>query len=264
MTGMAAGMALCGLRPITYTITSFNTFRCIEQIKIDICYHNLPVIIVGVGSGLSYAELGATHHSLEDIAMLRVLPNITIICPGDVIEVRLALRAALRHEGPAYIRLGKKNEPVVHHTEPSFEIGKGMTICEGEDICILSTGNILSIALGAATELQEKGVSAQVVNMHTVKPLDTDILVKIFDTFSVVAALEEHSIIGGFSSSVAEWIADQPPLRGRLLRIGINDEFIHGCGRQEKARRALGLTSKEITIKVLNLLQNGTSESSAT
>src|SRR2546430_5284860 len=113
MMGMAAGMALSGMRPITYTITPFTTTRCFEQIRVDVCYHNVPVIIVGVGGGLSYASLGATHHSCEDIALLRMLPNMTVICPGDAIEVRGALRAALRHDGPVYIRLGKKGEPIV-------------------------------------------------------------------------------------------------------------------------------------------------------
>ena len=124
MTGVAAGLALCGLRPITYTITPFNTTRCLEQIRVDICYQNLPVIIVGVGSGLSYAGLGATHNSCEDIAFMRALPNMTVICPGDIWEVRLSLRAALAHDGPVYIRLGKKNEPVVHQQAPDFTIGR--------------------------------------------------------------------------------------------------------------------------------------------
>ena len=123
MTGVAAGLAFSGLRPVTYTITPFNTTRCFEQIRLDVCYPNLPVIIVGTGSGLSYSELGSTHHSMEDIAILRTLPNMHVLCPADPVEVRLALQDALRLARPTYIRIGKKGEPVIHKTIPSFEIG---------------------------------------------------------------------------------------------------------------------------------------------
>ncbi|MCK4431696.1 MAG: transketolase, partial [Candidatus Aminicenantes bacterium] len=251
MTGVAAGMAMCGLRPITYTITTFNTYRCLEQIRLDVCYHNLPVIIVGVGAGLSYAGLGATHQSLEDITMLRMLPNMTVICPSDAVEVRLALRAAVKHEGPVYIRLGKKNEPIVHKQEPLFEIGKGIIIQDGSDICILSTGNMLPVVIDAALHLQRYGVSARVVSMHTVKPLDADLLEEVFTDFDIVVTIEEHSLIGGFGSSIAEWVVDRQQLKGRLCRIGIADKFLHGCGDQENARNMTGLTSDQISEKIL-------------
>ena len=130
MTGMAAGMALCGLRPVTYTITAFNTARVLEQIRLDVCYQNLPVIIVGVGGGLSYASLNATHHALEDIAFLRVLPNMTVICPGDAWEVRAAIKAAIKINGPVYIRMGKKGEPLVHKSLPNLKIGEGLLVKE--------------------------------------------------------------------------------------------------------------------------------------
>jgi len=251
MTGMAAGMAMCGLCPITYTITTFNTYRCLEQIRLDICYHNLPVTIVGVGAGLSYAGLGGTHQSLEDITMLRMLPNMTVICPGDAMEVRLALRAAVKHGGPVYIRLGKKNEPRVHKQEPVFKIGKGIIVQEGSEVCVLSTGNMLPVVLDAALNLQKYGISARVVSMHTVKPLDTDLLKDVFANFEIIATVEEHSLQGGFGSSIAEWIVDHQPLKGRLCRIGIADEFLHGCGSQENARNMTGLTPKQISETIL-------------
>ncbi|NNN20349.1 MAG: transketolase, partial [Acidimicrobiaceae bacterium] len=143
LTTVAAGMASCGLRPFTYSITPFITTRCLEQIRVDICYHELPVIIVGTGSGLAYNSLGATHHSCEDIGFLRLLPYMTVICPGDPTEVRLAARAALAHPGPVYIRLGKKGEPDVHQDPPSFEIGRGIVLRDGSDICLISTSNML-------------------------------------------------------------------------------------------------------------------------
>jgi len=255
MISMASGMALCGLRPIAYTITPFITTRCLEQIRIDICYHNVPVIIVGVGSGLSYASLGATHHSCEDIGLLRMLPNMTIVCPGDKWEVRLALRAALQYEMPVYIRLGKKGEPVVYDQAPDFVIGKGIVVRGGHGICLLSTGNMLPVALQAANELSQKGVSAQVVSMHTVKPLDEELMAAVFSGFNVVSSVEEHSLLGGLGGSVAEWLADQPPQKARLLRIGTADRFLRCSGGQDYARKYFGLTPEVIADKIWQMYQ---------
>ncbi|HEX8136017.1 MAG TPA: transketolase C-terminal domain-containing protein [Pyrinomonadaceae bacterium] len=254
MMSMAAGMAFSGLRPVAYTITPFITTRCLEQIRVDVCYHNVPVTIVGVGGGLSYASLGATHHSCEDIAFLRVLPHMTVICPGDALEVGQALRAAINHDGPVYIRLGKKGEPVVHQQVPEFTIGKAIILREGSDVCLLSTGNLLPTAMRAAEELESGGVSAQVVSFHTVKPLDEALLAEAFSKFTVVATLEEHSLLGGFGGSVAEWMADQlRPPRARLCRIGTADEFLHEAGGQAYAREYFGLTPESIARKVLDM-----------
>ena len=252
MTTMAAGMALCGLRPATYTIASFVTVRCLEQIRIDVCYHNLPVIIVGVGAGLSYAELGATHHSCEDIAMMRVLPNMTVICPGDAVEVRLALAAAFKHGGPVYIRLGKKNEPIIHKDEPVFQIGKGIIMRAGSrEVCLLGTGNVMPVVLEAANLLATHGIETQVVSMHTVKPLDEDLLEKVFSQFKIVATVEEHSLIGGFGGSVAEWLSGQRSRKADLLRIGVKDEFIHRAGKQKIARQSVGIDAGFISKEIL-------------
>ena len=256
MTSMAAGMALCGLRPVTYTIASFVTVRCLEQIRIDVCYHNLPVIIVGVGAGLSYSELGATHHSCEDIAMMRVLPNMTVVCPGDAVEVRLALAAAFKQGGPVYIRLGKKNEPIIHKDEPDFQIGKGLIVREGhKEVCLVSTGNVLPVVLETANILAMQGVDAQVVSMHTVKPLDEGLLKNIFSKFKIVATVEEHSLIGGLGGSVAEWLSDQRSKKADLLRFGVKDEFIHGAGKQKAARHALGIDAEFISSEIQRILK---------
>jgi transketolase len=245
MIGVGAGMAACGLRPIAYTITPFITTRVMEQIRVDVCYHNVPVIIVGVGGGLSYASLGGTHHSCEDIGMLRLLPHMTVICPGDPVEVRLALRAATKHDGPVYMRLGKKGEPVIHKSDPQFTIGKGIVVREGRDVCLLSTGNMLPEAVTAADEL-----GAQLVSFHTVKPLDETLLADAFARFKLVATIEEHSVLGGLGGSVAEWLSDRPPQKARLLRIGTPDTFLHEAGEQEYAREVFGLTGKQIAEKI--------------
>jgi len=253
MTSMAAGMAMCGLRPITYTITAFNTLRCLEQIRLDICFQKMPVIIVGVGGGLLYASLNASHQALEDIACLRVLPNMTVLCPGDAWEVRAAIHAALNVNGPVYIRLAKKNEPLVHERMPDFEIGKGIIIKSGTDICILNTGNTLPLAMKAAAELSESGISIQVVSMHTVKPLDKDLLKVVFSSFPHVVTIEEHSLLGGFGGSVSEWLTDQSPQKARLTRIGTMDTFMYEGGDHEHARKFFGINQEQIVKKIFNL-----------
>lgn len=255
MTSMAAGMALSGLQPVTYTIASFNTSRCYEQIKIDICYHNLPVVVVGVGAGLSYAGLGATHHSFEDISILRTLPGMTVVCPADTIEVKLCIQEALKLKKPVYIRLGKKNEPIVHPKEPEFKIGKGIIVRKGKDVCLLGCGNILPVVCDAAKELEKHGIKPMVVSMHTVKPLDTQLLTKIFSTFSMVCSIEEHSLIGGFGSAVAEWGVDHSFSGANFLRFGIKDSFLHQTGNQENARKMTGLTAGNIVASILKKLK---------
>ncbi len=255
MTSMAAGMAMSGLLPVTYTIAPFNTSRCYEQIKIDICYHDLPVVIVGVGAGLSYAGLGATHHSFEDIAIMRVLPNMHIMCPCDAVEVRLCLRQALALKKPVYIRLGKKNEPVIHETDPDLKVGKGIVVRKGTSVCLMACGNIMPVALSAADLLGRHGINPQVVSMHTVKPLDTEMLEHVFADFDTVCTIEEHSIVGGFGSAVAEWAVDNSVMPARrFLRFAIQDHFTHRSGSQENARKINRLTSQDIADRVLDSL----------
>lgn len=253
MIGVGAGMALCGLRPVAYTITPFVTARCYEQIKIDVCYHNLPVIIVGVGAGLSYAELLSTHHSCDDIALLRILPNMTVICPSDSHEVRAALRAAVRHDGPVYIRLGKKNEPLIHEQEPDFRIGKGIVIREGKDVCLLSTGNLMPITLESSRILDEAGISAKVVSFHTVKPIDEELLADAFNNCDVVVTIEEHGLLGGLGSSIAEWLVNRPAERADLLQIGIDDIFFYEAGKQDDARKVVNITPESIAQRTRQL-----------
>ncbi len=251
MMGMAAGMAMSGLRPVVYTIVPFVTTRCLEQIRVDVCYHHAPVVIVGVGGGLCYAGLGATHHSCEDIAFLRMLPGMTVVCPGDPVEVRLALRAALEHDGPVYLRLGKKGEPTVHAQTPAFHIGRGIVLREGDDVALVSTGNMLPTACEVADRLRQSGLSSTVVSLHTVKPLDEPLLAELFERLPLVVTLEEHSVLGGLGGTVAEWAADSGAGGGRLLRIGTPDRFLHEAGDQSFARSRLGLDAGTIARRVL-------------
>lgn len=251
MMSMAAGLALSGMRPIVYTITPFVTARCYEQIKVDVAFHKLPVIIAGVGSGLSYAELGVTHHSCDDIALLRNLPDMTILCPGDSFEVRAALKAAVSYNSPVYLRLGKKGEPLVHKDIPSFEIGKGIILKEGSDICIFSTGNMLPVAMDVAKQLEIESLSVAVVSMHTVKPLDKDILDRAFYEKKLIVTLEEHNITGGLGSGILECCIEKGHDMKKLLIIGIGDMFFKKAGKQHYARSYYNLDRESIVKRVL-------------
>jgi transketolase len=255
MMGVAAGMAMNGLRPVAYTITPFVTTRCLEQIRTDVCYHDVPVTIVAVGAGLSYAGLGPTHHACEDIAFLRSLPNMVVVCPGDAHEVRGALCAAMRQRRPVYIRLGKKGEPLVHAGAiADFEIGRAITISEGCDVGLLSTGTMLPETVNAARSLKQSGISAEVVSFHTVKPLDEPRLRDAFGRFRLVATIEEHSLIGGFGAAVAEWLIDTGTKPANLLRFGTPDAFFKKSGEQEYAREMLGLTGRQIAERIVHAL----------
>jgi transketolase len=250
MMGVAAGMALSGLRPFVYTITPFTTTRCFEQIRVDVCYHHVPVVIVGTGSGLSYAELGPTHHSLEDMAILRTLPGMRVMAPCDSSELRQALHAVLKDDSPTYIRIGKKGEPDIHKSLPDLHLGKALVILPGRDIALLCAGNMMAETLKTAELLAASGVSAEVVSFHTVKPLDTDYLQHAARRFKMLVTVEEHSRIGGFGGAVAEWRLDQ--LNNVVqLSFGTADEFMHEVGSQAYARKKYGLTADNISAAIL-------------
>lgn len=250
MMGVAAGMAMSGMRPVVYTIVPFVTTRCLEQIRIDVCYHAQPVTIVGVGGGLSYASLGSTHHACEDVGLLRLLPGMTIVCPGDAAEVRVGLRAALQHDGPVYLRLGKKGEPRVHEQDPPLEIGRSLPVRSGNDVALLAVGHVLPLALGAADILAERGISARVDSFHTVKPLDEECLADVFAHYRLVSVIEEHSVIGGAASAVAEWLARRSGTSARFLPFGVDDRFLHRTGSVAYLRHLVGLEPDVIAAKV--------------
>lgn len=257
MMGVAAGMAMSGLRPIAYTITPFITTRCLEQIRVDVCYQDAPVMIVAVGAGMSYAGLGPTHHACEDISFMRSLPNMNVVCPADAWEVRAAMRAALLQDKPTYIRMGKKGEPKIHSDIPTdFQIGKALTIEEGQDVCLLSTGNMLPEVIEAAHLLRAKGRSVRVVSFHTVKPLDVPCLEEVFSSFKLVATVEEHSLIGGLGAAVAEWIVDNEVRPQKFLRFGTEDAFFRLSGEQEYAREMLGIDAVSIAKRINHSLES--------
>jgi transketolase len=258
MVGLAAGLAMSGYRPVCYTIAPFVTYRCIEQIRVDLCYHNVPVTIVGTGSGLSYASLGATHHSCEEMGMLRLLPGMTVLAPADSLEVQVCLEAVMRTNAPAYLRIGKKGEPRVHARPPVYRIGEAIPLREGRDVFLIAAGTILPVALAAADALVSTGLSVGVASMPSVKPLDVALLRRVFSDCRIVGTVEEHSILGGLGGAVAEWLSEQTAPLGRLIRFGTADEFLHQTGEQDEARTHFGLTPERMAARVLAGLEVST------
>lgn len=255
MIGVAAGLAMSGLRPVCYTIAPFITYRCMEQIRVDVCYHNVPVTIVGTGAGLAYASLGGTHHSCEDIGMLRLLPGLVVAAPGDAHEVRGCLRAVLAQNQPAYMRIGKKGEALVHAAVPEVTLGRALVMNPPADITLISTGNMLPVAKEAAALLSSKGIACGLASMPTVKPIDTNFLQQAFSTSRIVATLEEHSILGGLGGTVAEWQSEQVARGARLIRFGSADAFYHETGEQEDAHEHFGLIPEKICTRLIESLK---------
>ena len=233
MTSIAAGIALNNLRPIIYTITPFATLRCLEQIKIGAAYHKAPVIIIGTGSGLSYSELGATHHSLDDISILRSIPDIQILAPCDSFELRAFLNQALESDCPTYIRIGKKGEPILTKNSENPKIGKANILSEGNENLIMGIGPILDEAIKAKMESKDRGQKTSIVSMGSVKPLDTNFLKRVVKKpFKRWIILEEHSIIGGLGSSIIEWKEQNNINTPEIIFLGAPDKFIHNLGNQ--------------------------------
>lgn len=224
MMGIAAGLATTGKVPFASTFAMFAAGRAFEQVRNSIGYPHLNVKIGATHAGISVGEDGASHQCNEDIALMRTIPGMTIVVPADDIEAREAVRAAYETDGPFYLRFGRLAVPVINdRPDYHFELGKGNIVREGTDLALIACGLEVGEALQAAARLEEDGISARVINMHTIKPLDRDLLIRSAADCGRVVTVEEHSIIGGLGSAVAETLAEAYP--ARLLRIGIRDRF---------------------------------------
>lgn len=252
MLGVAAGMASCGKIPFAYTIGAFLAYRAFEFIRNDICLQKQNVKIVGTGVGQVYSALGPTHHSTEDMGGLRALPNLTIISPASPLEVRKATIAAYEYEGPVYLRLGTNKEAEIYDEDYSFKIGKGVTIREGEDVTLISTGSMVKDILEVADLLKKDGVQARVINIHTIKPIDREIILQAVEETGRIVVAEDHNIIGGLGSAVAEVIAESG--RGVCFkRFGLND-FSKGYGTYAQVKEMNGIDVGRIYREVKLLL----------
>lgn len=255
MASIAAGLALSGKIPFIFTIAPFVTMRCLEQIRVDICYHCLPVKIIGAGGGFVYGAQGTTHHAIEDVGVLRSIPNIMIICPADPLETTKAVKASMDLKRPVYIRLGRNNEPVVTKGVSEFTVGKANVVKSGSDITVISTGFVLPNIIEAAKVLEKEGIGVRVVNMHTVKPIDKEMILKCARETRGILTVEEHNIIGGLGSAVAEILAENHKNAIPFIRLGIKDSFIsiHAGYKDIQKEMRLDRDSIVSSIKVLML-----------
>ena len=253
MTGVAAGMALEGKKVFTYSIGNFPTLRCLEQIRNDCAYHNANVNVICVGGGYVYGSLGMSHHATEDIAILRALPGVAVICPGDPIEAELAVRRIVDTCGTCYLRLGRGGEKRVNHVIETFTIGKAYKLRESGNkskrIAIFSTGAILEETCKACDMLEELGFAVEQYSFPTVKPIDRNVIVDCAKKFEHIFTIEEHNIIGGFGSAVAE-IVSELGTSTKLHKIGINDFYCIEVGSQQYLREQVGINAEGITKKV--------------
>jgi transketolase len=254
MTGLAAGMALSGKIVFTYSIANFPTLRCLEQIRNDLCYHRANVTVVSVGGGFAYGAMGSTHHATEDLGIMRTLPEMVVVAPADPVETRHATRAIVDHLGPCYLRLGKAGERVVHQGSIAFELGRAIQVRDGRDVTLISTGALLHTALRAADHLAAEGREARVLSMHTIKPLDEDAVLKAAQETQAIATLEEHSIIGGLGSAVAEVLAEAGA-GSPFKRLGLPSSFSPHIGGQEFLLERHGLTVGAIVPVIRQLLE---------
>jgi transketolase len=254
MTGIAAGMALCGKVVFTYSIANFPTLRCFEQIRNDVCYHNADVKVVSVGGGLAYGALGVTHHATEDIAVMRALPSMTVVAPGDPLEAELATRALVAQPGPAYLRLGRSGEPSVHSSGIDFQIGKSIQLTEGSDVTLIATGTMLYAAVQVAERLSHEGIHARVLSMHTIKPLDIEAVLAAASETEAIVTIEEHSVLGGLGSAVAEILAENPDCRVPFKRLGLPPTFTRLVGSQDYLKEAYSLTVTGILSSLAEIL----------
>ena len=249
LIGIATGLADLNHEVITTTFSPFQTLRCCEQIKVNLGYMKNKIVMVGLASGLVLGQLGFTHASIEDIGVLRSIPNLNLICPSDSGEVIKALDAALKNKLPSYIRLtGGSNNTIINDDDYSFEIGKSIELKKGNDICIISNGQIISECLIAAKELDENKISTCVINMHTIKPIDKLKLREIAKKFSLIVSVEEHNILGGLGSAVAEEIVqinNSPP----QVFIGVDDYYEKG-GNYLYLKDLYSITSNKIFTKI--------------
>lgn len=256
LIGMAAGFAMEGKVVYVNTIATFLTRRCFEQIALDLCLHRVNVRLIGNGGGLVYAPLGPTHLAIEDIAIMRALPNMAIVAPADAEEMRRLMPLTVNYPGPLYIRLAKGSDPVVTTDQTPLEIGKAVLMQEGSDALLVTTGVMLKAALEAASLLATKGIEVAVLHMPTVKPLDADTIAEQADRVSVIVTMEEHSVIGGLGSAVAEVIAEgnfNAPKR--FKRLGIRDLFPEKYGSQDSLMTHCGLTAHSAVSTIEQLLE---------
>ena len=243
MMGVAAGMASCGKIPYVSTFAAFAAGRAYDQIRSSICYPNLNVKICATHCGITVGEDGATHQMLEDFALMRALPNMTVICPSDDVETKYLIKEITNIKGPVYVRLARLATPIIYEENQTFEIGKAVQIGEGTDATVFATGVVVSEAIKAKEALEKEGIYIRVVDMHTIKPIDREMIVKSAKETKKLISIEDHSIIGGLGSAISEVLTEEYPCK--LVRMGIKDTF-GKSGNAKELMKYFGITAEEI------------------
>lgn len=254
MTGLATGLALEGRVVFTYSIANFPTLRCLEQIRNDACYHAANVKVVAVGGGFSYGALGVSHHATEDLSILRSLPELTLVAPGDDWEAAEATSALVATPGTCYLRLDRSSAPATNRPDEQFRLGRARMIREGEDMTLMAVGGILGIALEAAERLAGEGIECRVSSMHTVKPLDREAILAACRETGGIVTIEEHTIDGGLGGAVAEVCLDAGVFPKTFHRIGLRAGFSSIVGDQDFLRSQYGMDAQTIITAVRKLL----------
>lgn len=251
MTGIAAGLALSGKKVFTYSIGNFPTLRCLEQIRNDCAYHDANVKIVCVGGGFVYGSLGMSHHATEDLAIMRALPSVVVMAPGDLTEAAACTRAIYECQGTCYLRLGRGGEKKIHESISDFQIGKAIQIKEGNRVVVFSTGGIFDEALGAVELLNMQDIHPALYTFPTVKPIDKELVLECAGKYDFIVTVEEHNIIGGFGSAVAEVLSEIYGNRAAQIKIGLNDTYSCIVGTQKYLRNEYGMSAEKIAIKIV-------------
>lgn len=253
LMSLSAGLAATGFRPFAHTICGFAVARACEQIKIDIASAGLPVCVVVTHSGLSAGHYGPTHHSVNDLAIIRTMPNMTVLVPADVTEAEWAIQAAYQLPGPVFIRLGRDATPPVHDAPRMLQVGRAVTLREGDDVTLVATGSYpVLMALAASASLGTLGVGARVLGMHTVKPIDRDALVQAAEQTRGIVTVEDHLVVGGLRGAVAEVVAQHQPCQ--VHGIGVPDEFIDRVGDERYLLESAGVSESQIVAAALGLV----------
>ena len=250
-----AGLAAMGMKPYIYNVVSFMTLRGMEQIMLDVCYQENPVVLVGVGGGFAYATAGPTHHAVQDIAMMSVLPNMTVVCPGDPVEMRAAMLESKDFGKPLYIRIGRNVDPVVHTGDIDFQIGKAIKMKEGTQAVILATGVMLSEAVKAQEMLEQRGLSVGLYSMPTVKPIDKEVILESAYAGKAIFTVEEHSVIGGLGDAVAGVLLEnmeRDPIK--FKKFGVPDAFAPVTGTREYLNDLFGFSADKIADAIEKIL----------
>ncbi len=250
--GVAAGLATCGKKPYVASPACFLSMRSVEQVKVDVAYSKTNVKLIGISGGVSYGALGMTHHSLQDIAVMRAIPDIAVILPADRFETEKMVEELVKFNGPAYIRIGRNPVDDVYENDNfKFEIGKGNIMCEGNDITIIATGETVKPAIDASKLLLAEGIGCRVINMHTIKPLDNEIIIKAAKETKGIITVEEHSIFGGLGAAVSEVVSQENPTKMKI--VGIKDEA-PVTGNSKEVFNYYGLTAENLVVEAKKII----------